>query len=117
MLKKRDLVTSVILTFITCGIYEIIWLIGLTDDISKLNNNPSYSGIKVFLFSLLTCGIYMIYWSYNMGKEIYKSNQQRKIDSLDNSVLYFILSLIGLRLVNFCLIQDEVNKIIDLGVE
>ena len=52
MLKKRDLVTTIILSFVTCGIYGIVWFIGLTDDAAKLNKNafpPVNSGL---LFNL-----------------------------------------------------------------
>ena len=53
MLKKREIVTTIILSFVTCGIYGIVWFIGLTDDASKLNNDPDFNGGKAFLFSLL----------------------------------------------------------------
>ena len=116
MLKKRDLVTTIILSFVTCGIYGIVWFIGLTDDASKLNNNPDFTGGKAFLFSLLTCGIYSIYWNYKMGQELYQAAQKRNINSSDNSILYLILSLVGLGIVSYCLMQDEINKMIDAGV-
>ena len=116
MLKKRDLVTTIILSFVTCGIYGIIWFIGLTDDAAKLNNDPEFTGGKAFLFSLLTCGIYSIYWNYKMGQELYQAKQKRNMNASDNSVLYLILSLVGLGIVNYCLMQDEINKMIDAGV-
>ena len=105
MLKKRDLVTTIILSFVTCGIYGIIWFIGLTDDAAKLNNDPEFTGGKAFLFSLLTCGIYSIYWNYKMGKTLYEAKQKRNIASTDQSVLYLILCLFGLGIVNYCLMQ------------
>ena len=41
MIKKRDLVTSIILSIVTCGIYAIIWFIGLTDDAKAASNDES----------------------------------------------------------------------------
>ena len=51
-----------------------------------------------------------------MGQELYQAAQKRNINSSDNSILYLILSLVGLGIVNYCLMQDEINKMIDAGV-
>ena len=115
MVKKRDLVTCILLSFVTCGIYGIVWFFNLTDDASKLNNNPEFTGIKSFLFSLLTCGIYTIYWNYKMGQELHEAAKKRNMNTSDNSILYLILSLVGLGIVSYCLMQDEINKIIEKG--
>lgn len=49
MIKKRDIVTSIILSFVTCGIYAIIWFISLTDDVGQVSGDERLSGGKCFL--------------------------------------------------------------------
>lgn len=110
-MKERNIVVCVLLTFITCGIYGLIWYVGLTDDAARANNNSDFSGGKALLFTIITCGIYGIYWNYKMGKEIYAAKVSRNMSGSDQSVLYLILSLLGLGIVNYCLMQNELNEI------
>ncbi len=111
MVKERNIVVCILLSIITCGIYAIYWFITLTDDTSKLNNDPDFSGVKSFIFSLITCGIYGIYWNYKIGKEMYEANQKAGIQASDNSVIYLILSIFGLSIITYCLVQSELNTI------
>ena len=111
MIKERNIVVSILLSIITCGIYGIYWFITLTDDAAKVNEDPDFTGVKALIFTLLTCGIYGIYWNYKIGKEMYEGNQKRGINSSDNSVLYLILSIFGLSIVTYCLVQNELNTI------
>ena len=109
MIKERNIVVCILLSIITCGIYGIYWYITLTDDASKANNDPDFTGVKAFIFTLITCGIYGIYWNYKIGKEMYEANQKMGISASDNSVLYLILSLFGLSIITYCLVQNELN--------
>ena len=111
MIKQRDIVVAVLLTIVTCGIYGIYWFVVLTDDVATANEDSNFSGAKSLLFTIITCGIYGIYWNYKIGKEIYEAGQKRGIDISDNSVLYLILGIFGLGIVNYCMVQDELNKI------
>ena len=58
----------------------------------------------------LFCGIYMIYWNYKMGQKIYEAGQRYNKSISDNSVLYLVLSLFGLQIVNYALMQSDLNK-------
>lgn len=70
MIQKREIVTCILLTFLTCGIYGIVWFINLTDDVAYLSEDPEFSGAKAFLFTIITCGIYSFFWAYKLGKDI-----------------------------------------------
>ncbi|ROR27192.1 uncharacterized protein DUF4234 [Mobilisporobacter senegalensis] len=111
-MKQRDIAISVILSIITCGIYGIYWMIVLTDDIAKASDDYSVSGGMAFLLSLITCGIYSIYWAYKMGQNITIAKQKRGMDTngQDMSIIYLLLQVFGLGIVNYCLMQSELNK-------
>ena len=111
MIKERNIVTCILLSIVTCGIYGIYWFITLTDDASRANDDPSFTGVKAFLLTLVTCGIYNIYWNYKIGKEMYEANQKRGIQTSDNSILYLVLGLFGFGIVTYCLVQNELNTI------
>lgn len=111
MIKQKNIVVCILLSLITCGIYGIIWFISMTDDAAYANDNHEFSGGKAFLFTLITCGIYGIYWNYKMGKELCSAKTKKGLPANDNSVLYLILSILGLGIVNYCLIQSDLNEL------
>jgi hypothetical protein len=110
MVKERDIVVSIILSIVTCGLYAIYWFIVLTDDAATLNGDTKFSGGMAFLLTLITCGIYGIYWYYKMGKELYEAGEKRNVPISDNSVLYIILGLFGFGIINYCIMQSDINK-------
>ena len=55
MIKERNLVTAIVLSLVTCGIYSIIWFIGLTDDAKTAANDTQLaSGGTAFLLTVKT---------------------------------------------------------------
>lgn len=112
MIKERNLVTCIILSIVTCGIYGIIWFIGLTDDAKTASNDASMQGGGVaFLLTLVTCGIYGYYWAYKMGKTINKAKLDKGMPEDDKSVIYLILQILGLGIVNWALMQNDLNEL------
>lgn len=111
MIQERNIATNIILSIVTCGIYGLVWFITLTDDAAKASEDVSMSGGIAVLLSIITCGIYGYYWAYKMGKLTYQAKAKRDMASNDNSVLYLILQIFGLGIVNYCLIQSDLNEI------
>lgn len=114
MVKKRNIVLQIVLSLITCGIYSIYWFITLTDDAAKKAGDTEFNGVKAFLFTLITCGIYGYYWYYKMGKTLKVAGDNNGVAVDDNSVLYLILGLFGLGIVNYCIMQNDLNKMADI---
>lgn len=107
---KREILTAILLSLVTCGIYGIFWFITMTDDANQVSGEATPSGAMAFLYSLITCGIYSFFWSYKMGQKMYAAGKKHGKEIADNSVLYLVLSLFGLSIVNYCLIQNDLNK-------
>lgn len=106
-IQPRDLVKAIILTVVTCGIYGIFWFVSLTNELNMLcKENGDKSGGTCFLLSLVTCGIYSLIWAYKYG------NKKDKITGRnDNSgLIYLVLSIFGVGIVAYVLLQDAVNK-------
>ena len=69
------------------------------------------SGGLAFVLTLVTCGIYGLYWAYKMGKMIEQAQTKRGMVAKDNSVLYLVLELVGLAIVAYALMQNDLNEI------
>lgn len=112
MKEERNIVLNIILTIITCGIYGIVWFIQLTDDAREYSGDETMqSGGLAFLFSLITCGLYTFYWDYKMGKLIEQAESKSGLPAKDNSIIYIILQLFSLGIVNYCLMQSDLNEV------
>ena len=111
---NRSIVMCIVLSFVTCGIYGIYWMIKLNDEINAIHGTPEdTSGGMVLLLTIVTCGIYGIFWMYKMGGKIddIKASLGESPSSISSSILYLLLSLVGLAIVNYCLMQDTINDV------
>lgn len=108
-IKARSIVTSIILSLVTCGIYGIYWFVCLTNEMNKASGNEGdTNGGTAFLLSLVTCGIYSFFWAYKMGeKRDVVANEKGS-----SNILYLVLSIFGLGIVVYGLLQDTLNKAI-----
>ena len=116
-MEKRNIALNIILTIVTCGLYGLYWFYKLTDDTHQvLGRQNTASGGMAILYTILTCGIYSIYWSYKMGdamtevKENYGLRADRNL-----SVIYLILTIFGLGIIAWALLQSSLNDIVELG--
>ena len=109
-ISSRNIVTAIILSIVTCGIYSIYWFVCLTNEINKASGKTSdINGGMAFLLSLLTCGVYTIYWAYKVG-------EKRDIIANENNsskTLYLLLAIFAPTLVVYALAQDSLNKAIE----
>ncbi|MEG0765333.1 MAG: DUF4234 domain-containing protein [Pseudoflavonifractor sp.] len=109
-MRHRSVGMSVFLTIITCGIYGIYWFICLTDDSNEATGIGQTTGGMAMLFSLITCGIYSIYWGYKMGEKLDQARFDRGVPPGSQAILYLVLSIFGLQIVAWALIQSELNR-------
>lgn len=109
---QRNIGMCILLSIITCGIYNIFWFFAITDDTNKISGDPNAtSGGMAFLYSLITCGLYTFFWMYKRGEIIDNYNRSRGLGSTSNSIIYLVLTIFGLGFISYCLVQNELNKI------
>ena len=111
-IQSRNIVLCIVLSLVTCGIYAIYWLIVMVNDLNIVTEEPNEtSGGMVFLFSLITCGIYEIYWMYKAGNRMDDLKVRLGREKESRAIVYLLLTLFGLGIVAYALIQNELNKI------
>lgn len=105
-IKQRNIVTCILLTLITCGIYGIYWTIMLAKEAVSVKD-PADSGVLeiVLMLFLPFLGIFLC------EKKLAEGCAEKGIAHTDNSVLYLILGLIGLGIVGICMLQSDLNKL------
>lgn len=109
-MKEKNIALWLVVSILTCGIGALVWYVSITDDVGFVAEDRSVSGGMALLLTIVTCGIYGIYWNYKLGKMLYQAKVKKEMNATDNSILYLILSVFGLAIINYCLIQSELNE-------
>ena len=105
-IKNRNIVTAIILTIITCGIYGIYWAICLAREAVSVKDPADSALLEIVLMLFLPfLGFFLAEKKFDEGCA------EKGISHTDNSILYLILGLVGLGIVNYCMLQNDLNKL------
>lgn len=108
---RQDPALVLILSLVTCGIYYLIWMhrVGneVQDALGETDTNP---GLDVLL-TLVTCGLYILYWDWRMAQKIMRLQEQVGIRPIDNGILYLALNLLAVGVVNSLMQQQQLNDV------
>jgi hypothetical protein len=105
-----NIVLDIVLTFVTCGIYGLVWQARMFRVANGFLGEDRFNFWMYFLLSIVTFGIYGIYVQYLFGKALpeIQAKQGAKVnDSLPTLAL--ILSVVGLQIVAMAIEQNEIN--------
>ena len=105
-IKERNIVVCVLLTLVTCGIYGIYWTVMLAREAVSVKDPADNGLVEILLMVFLPfLGFFLA------EKKLAEGCQARGIAHSDNSVVYLVLVLVGLGIVNFCMMQNDLNKL------
>jgi hypothetical protein len=105
-IKPRNIVTAIILSLVTCGIYAIYWAIMLAREAVSVKDENDGAMLEIVLMIFLPLvGFYLA------EKKLSEGCQAKGIEHKDNSIMYLIFGLVGLGIVNYCMMQNDLNKI------
>jgi len=102
---------GVILSLITCGIYELFWQYKQMNTLNAWLGRHEFDFLRWLLLSIITCGIWAVYYEYKMSKGI-NEVQERNGLSVHNdlAVICLVLTLFGLGLVSMAIQQADINN-------
>ena len=105
-IKRRELVTAIILSLVTCGIYQIYWVVMLAREAVSVKDPADSAVLEIVLMLFLPfVGFFLA------EKKFAEGCAARGIVHNDNSVIYLVLGLFGLSIVSLCLMQNDLNKL------
>ena len=107
--EEKNIAVCIILAIVTCSIYMWFWMYNMIKKIRMLANDTSDMIGEYLLLMLVP--YYNVYWVYTRGKKISEEAARRGIQITDNSVLYLILNLLGLSIVSYAMMQNDLNKL------
>lgn len=111
MIKEKNIFVALILSFLTCGIYYIYWLVCINDDIDSITSNPSpRNGALVIILTIVTCGLYGLYWWYLNGKLMEEHSNKAGVQTTSSGIIFLILTFLGVAFINAVIVQNDINK-------
>ncbi len=111
-IKRRDIAVCIILSIVTCGIYSIVWMVNVVNELNLASGNErDTNGITVWLLGWVTCGIYALFWLYNAGDKVAEVRRRNGHEAGSDGVIYLVLALFGFGIVSYAMIQNDLNKV------
>lgn len=108
----RNPVMVIVLSFITCGIYGLIWHYQISNELNNYMGREVASPLFPIL-GLITCGITTLISEYNIDNALYELDNIEGRRANKNFILWLILSLVfGVGYIIFQFqVQDKLNEI------
>lgn len=98
MIKRRSLLTLILLSIVTCGIYNIIFWYSYADDMNRIcqgDGKETKNYIVVLLLSIITCGIYYWIWLYGVGNRLSENAPRYGTSFQENGTTIILWMIIG----------------------
>ena len=110
---RVDIVTGIVLSFVTCGIYNVIWNKKQFEALNILLGREEFKFTLWLVLSLLTCGLFHIYYEYKMGNELHHYLKGQGVEGTAAlPIIGLVLSCFGLTVIADAIYQQEINKLI-----
>lgn len=109
--KYRDPALVLILSFLTCGIYYLIWVADVSREVNDYLGDMDTAPALEAVLTLITCGLYSYYWDYKINRKLMRMQEANGLRAPDNTALYLILDLFGIGMVNALIQQNHLNEI------
>ncbi len=100
METDRSIVTVVLLSIITCGIYGFYFVYKCAQDMNTMcDDDEETGGLAVYiLLSMVTCGLYGIYWEYKLANRLQKNAPAYGMQFEENGTTVIMWRVIGMLL-------------------
>ena len=110
-MKKRNIIAMVILSFITCGIYNIFWMYLARAEFKEYSGYDDINPGLELLLNLI-CFPFFFYWVFKFSSDIAKFQGETGRAVNDNSVINLILAILGFGLISELIIQSQLNDLV-----
>ena len=109
---RRSIVTGILITLITCGIYGLYWQFKQMATLNAWLGRNEYSFWLWFFLCILTCGIFGLYYEYKMacGINEVQTNKGMYVDQ-NLPILCIVLALFGVGIASLAIQQYQINKL------
>ena len=94
----RSLLTYIILSIVTCGIYGYYFLYKMAKDVNiacEGDSEKTAGLLQLIVLSIVTCGIYAWIWYYNLGNRLAKNASRYGMTFQENGTTVLMWQIFG----------------------
>ena len=108
-IAPKNIGISILLSFVTCGIYCIYWAYCLVRDLKiVVGEGDKDLVVELLLFAFVP--FYDLYWFYTRDQKLVEAGKSYGVPVSDNALLYLLLAVFGFGIVSYALLQSDLNK-------
>lgn len=108
-IAPKNIGITILLCFVTCGIYSFYWLYCLVRDV-KIVTGEGNDGVVLEFILLAFVPFYNLYWLYTRDQKLFEAGKSYGVSVSDNAILYLLLAVFGVGIVSYALLQNDLNK-------
>lgn len=112
LLTPKSIALSLLLSFITCGIYYFVWMYGIMKRIRLLCRD--YDGCVGEFLCFFLIPFYNLYWYYTRAGKLVAGAASYGVHCANNGVIYLLLAIFGFSIINPCLMQNDLNNVANI---
>ncbi|MBQ7362844.1 MAG: DUF4234 domain-containing protein [Clostridia bacterium] len=95
---NRGLLKYILLTLVTCGIYELFFINGIANDMNTMckDDGLKTKGILGFIvLTCVTCGIYPMVWFYGVANRLSENGNKYGLNISENGTNFLLWMIFG----------------------
>ena len=113
-IQERSGVTVILLSFVTCGVYYLIWKYKTTEELRAASGDAQLNATTDLLITLV-CFFYAIFTDFRNAKKAYELLRANGSNRTDQSTIVLVCHLMGFGFASIYLIQEDLNALARLG--
>jgi hypothetical protein len=104
--EVKNGMTILLISIATCGLYQMIWFIQVSGEMSRFLQRDEPNWLKIIGLSMVTCGMYGLYWQLvALGPLVQEIQQRAGVHNPQNHGFMYLIPY-----YNVFLLQQELNK-------
>lgn len=108
MLQNKNVVTVIILSIVTCGIYDLIWCWQTMHALDAQGQKSLVPPIAQFLLLFFYVGF--IIFALCADANLNAIREQRGLAAKDNKIIYIVLAIV-LPIALIAFVQNDINEL------
>lgn len=110
--EVRNPVMVLVLCMVTCGIYNIIWILAVMDELNKGLGREDYNGTKEVILLFVTCGLWGMWLLWRICNSVAELQESWGVQPQFDGTILFLLHFVY---VGPYFVQDGLNKAWEQG--
>jgi hypothetical protein len=108
--EERSVVLVIVLTLITCGIYGLVVMYRIGEELNAHRRRQDINPAADLLITIVTCGLWNIYLLYKYPKALQDATVEEGLPVSDVTVPCLLLGIFGFGFVGIGILQNELNR-------